>query len=194
VPPTYMAALPQIGFELAKSPLMQLKSEQPSGREAIILLILLNHPALLEAYGEALAELELGHADTRVLKEKLLDVWGHGVPEDHAALSAEIERCGLGPARRRLEALKAHSSLWIIAPETADSDAEEALKQALALHRKMWALNRELKFAEAALAQDGSETNLARLKDIQEQLSALVGIEAAVDGFGAASGRLTGGV
>ncbi len=188
----YLAAAPQIGLGLAKSPLMHPKSVGPSGREAVILLILLNHPNLLEGYGEALAELELASADTNALKEKLLDLWGHGALTGHAELHAEIERCGLGPARRRLEAFKAHASLWIIAPEAADSDAEEALKQALALHRKMWALNRELQSAEAALAQDGSESNLARLRDIQEQLTALAGTEAAVEGFGVASGRPSG--
>ena len=191
-PPNYIAAPPPIGLDLAKSALMHPKSAAPSARESIILLILLNHPGLLENYGEALAELELTHADTIALKEKLLDLWGHGALSDHNSLHAEIERSGLGPVRRRLEALKAHASLWIIAPEAADSDAEAALKQALALHHKMRALNRELKSAEAALAQDGSETNLARLRDIQAQLSALAGTEASVEGFGVASGRPSG--
>ncbi|TAL77675.1 MAG: toprim domain-containing protein, partial [Beijerinckiaceae bacterium] len=188
----YIAAPPQIGFELANSPLMQGGSARPSGREAIILLILLNHPMLMDSYGEALAELELNSADTRALKEKLLDLWAHGAVQDHGAVQAEIERCGLGQARRRLESLKAHASLWIVAPEASDSDAEAALRQALALHHKMSALNRELKSAEIALAEDGSETNLARLKDIQEQLSALAGIEASLDNFGSASGRPSG--
>ena len=189
----YIAAPPQIGFDLANSPLMQTGSARPSGREAIILLILLNHPMLMDSYGEALAELELNSADTRALKEKLLDLWAHGAVQDHGAVQAEIERCGLGQARRRLESLKAHASLWIVAPEANDSDAEAALRQAVALHHKMSALNRELKSAEIALAEDGNETNLARLKDIQEQLSALAGIEASLDNFGAASGR-PGGV
>ena len=122
----------------------------------------------------------------------MLDLWGQGALPDHAELHAEIERCGLGAARRRLEAQKAHASLWIVSPEAADPDAEEALKQALALHRKMRALNRELKLAQAALAQEGSEINLARLKDVQEQLAALAGTEAAVEGFGVASGRPSG--
>ena len=154
---------------------------------------MLNHPMLMDSYGEALAELELNSADTRALKEKLLDLWAHGAVQDHGAVQAEIERCGLGQARRRLESLKAHASLWIVAPEANDSDAEAALRQAVALHHKMSALNRELKSAEIALAEDGNETNLARLKDIQEQLSALAGIEASLDNFGAASGR-PGGV
>ncbi len=190
--PSYLATPPQIGLGLAQSPLLRPKSGGPSGREAIILLILLTHPSLLESYGEALAELDLASADAITLREKLLDLWGQGGLPDHAELHAEIERCGLGAARRRLEALKAHASLWIVSPEAADPDAEEALKQALALHRKMRALNRELKLAQAALAQEGSEINLARLKDVQEQLAVLAGTEAAVEGFGVASGRPSG--
>ena len=190
--PSYIAAPPQIGLGLAKSPLLHPKSAGSSGREAIIILILLNHPGLLEGYGEALAELDLTSNDAISLREKLLDLWSHAAVPDHVALRAELERCGLGAQRRRLEAQKAHACLWIISPEAADLDAEEALKQALALHRKMRALNRELKSAEDALAQDGSETNLARLIDIQEQLTALAGMEATVEGFGAASGRSSG--
>lgn len=191
--PNYIAAPPPIGLGLAKSALLKPNnSSAPSGREAIIILILLNHPSLLESHGEALAELELANKDTLALKEKLLDLWGHGLAQQAMDLNAEIERAGLGPARRRLESLQAHASLWIVSPEAADADAEAALKQAMALHRKMRALNRELKSAEAALAQEGSETNLARLRDIQTQLSALSGMEAALEGFGAASGRPSG--
>lgn len=190
--PGYIAAPPRIGLGLAQSRLLRPNATSTSGREAIIILILLNHPGLVESYGEALAELDLASTDAIALREKLIDLWGEGELSDHVALHAELERCGLGPQRRRLEAQKAHASLWIISPEAADLDAEEALKQALALHRKMRALNRELKSAEAALAQDGNETNLARLIDIQEQLTALAGTEAAVEGFGAASGRPSG--
>jgi DNA primase len=190
--PSYIAAPPQIGFGLAKSPMFSQKSPGLHAREAIIVLILLNHPGLLETHGESLADVEFGSADARALKEKLLDLWSRSSLPDDAAVASQIEQSGLLPARRRLEAQKGHACLWVISPEAADSDAEEALKQALALHRKMRSLNRELRSAEAALAQEGSETNLARLRDIQDQLSALAGTEASVEGFGVASGRPSG--
>ena len=57
------------------------------------------------------------------------------------------------------------------------------------LHRRFGALHTELQKAEAALAQEASEHNLARLRDIQAQLSALEGTEAVIEGFGEASGR-----
>jgi len=46
-----------------------------------------------------------------------------------------------------------------------------------------------LQKAEAALAREASEHNLARLRDIQAQLSALEGTEAVIEGFGETSGR-----
>jgi hypothetical protein len=62
------------------------------------------------------------------------------------------------------------------------------LKQALSLHRRAEALHRELQLADLALVKDCSEANLGRLKDIQAQLSALGGIEAAREDFGRACG------
>lgn len=72
------------------------------------------------------------------------------------------------------------------------ADADEVLKQALSVHRRARALHRELQLAELALGKDSTEANLGRLKDIQAQLSALGGIEVAVEGFGAQSGRQGG--
>ena len=66
-----------------------------------------------------------------------------------------------------------------------------ALRQALALHRRAGALHRELVAAEAALAAAANDRNLARLQDIQGQLSTLDGAEAVIEGFGEMSGRLT---
>jgi DNA primase len=188
-PQTYVSQPLLVGASLTRSSM--LRSKLGSGREAFILLIFLNHPTLLDAYGEALAELDLETSEAQALRQKLLDLWADR-HLDSEVLKAEIERSGLAPARRRLEAITAHSLVWTLSSEAADPDAEESLKQALALHRKMRALNRELALAEAALAGDGSEINLARLKSIQEQLSALAGTEAIIDGFGAASGRHSG--
>ena len=59
----------------------------------------------------------------------------------------------------------------------------------LALHQKAHALHKELRAAEAALRQDTTEENFSHLVDIQNQLSKVEGTEAAIEGFGAASGR-----
>ncbi len=190
-PQTYLLQPLQIGPSLARSPLLRAKSTGGFAREALILLIFLNHPQLLDAYHEPLTELELYSSDARALRQKLLDLWADH-HRDADELAAEIERAGLGAARAKLESLVGHASLWTVAPAAADSDAEESLKQALALHRKMRALHTELVLAQKALAGDASESNLARLKSVQEQLSGLAGTEAVIEGFGAASGRQSG--
>ena len=71
----------------------------------------------------------------------------------------------------------------------AGGSFSQVARQALALHHKQRALNRELRQAETVLAQEPSEANLAFLADIRAQLSALEGVEASIEGFGARSGR-----
>jgi DNA primase len=57
------------------------------------------------------------------------------------------------------------------------------------LHRRTRTLHRELKDAEAVLAAEWSEANLARLRDIQTELATSDGAEALIEGFGQSSGR-----
>jgi DNA primase len=61
------------------------------------------------------------------------------------------------------------------------------------LHRKARALNRELDMAQRALATEAApevtEQNFGMLCDIKENLADLANAEAAIEGFGALSGR-----
>jgi DNA primase len=58
------------------------------------------------------------------------------------------------------------------------------------LHRKSRTLHKELAEAERALGAEPSEESFARLCDVQEQLAGLDGMEAEIEGFGLASGRV----
>jgi DNA primase len=156
-------------------------------REALILLVLLNHPGLIGAHAEDLAHLDFASPEARRLGDFLIRHGGDiGEPEE---LASALDAAGFEPARRRLLGLTALSSLWSVRTDASDADSEATLKQALVLHRRFGALHTELQKAEAALAQEASEHNLARLRDIQAQLSALEGTEAVIEGFGEASGR-----
>jgi DNA primase len=187
----YVSLPPRIGQSLAQSPLWRSSRPAIPGREAVILLLFLNQPALFETYGEALAEVELSSPDAHALRAKMLDLWAQQqLPAE--GLGRALDDAGFAATRQRLAAAQGHSSLWVLQPGAALRDAEEALKQALALHRKSRDLHRELRLAERALAFETNEANLARLQDIHQQLSQLVGLEAAVDGFGEASGRPSG--
>ncbi|WP_026606993.1 DNA primase [Methylocapsa acidiphila] len=184
---------PAISPSLANSPLLRPGVAGLSSREALILLLLLNHPGLIERWAEAIADLEFAAKEASRLRDALLDLAG-AAALDRESLKAAAEAGGFAPLLQKLEALAAHGSHWYVKAEAAEPDAEKVLEQALTLHHRARALHRELQSAELALVMEANEANLRRLTDIREQLLALGGTEAAVDGFGALPGRPSRGV
>jgi DNA primase len=163
-------------------------------REALILFALLNHPWLLETHAEELVELEFLHPDADRLRRAILDaVAGHEAVDTHA-LRAAIEKRNLGTLLVRLETPLSHGADWPARPDAAPEDVRPWWTHIVALHRKSRSLNKELREAERALAEDASDANLGRLRDVQEQLSSVEGTESTVEGFGALSGRKVRGL
>ncbi len=157
-------------------------------RDVEILMLVLNHPALLERHAEELAHFEFGHADLTRLRNALVALSAEH-PQDHMSLKAALDACGCGDIRQRIELAAEKLPHWCMSPEAADADAELVLGQALALHRKTRELHRNLKDAEIAFGRDATERNFARIRDIQGLVSALEGTEATVEGFGTLSGH-----
>jgi DNA primase len=195
---TNLTSPPEVSQSLAASPLLRLGKPACPMSEGLILLLLLNHPGLIAQHLEELAEIEFSSAEAVALRDALVALPSAAAAPldraspDAASLRAAAEGQGFGPMLQKLDAVAAHGSHWYAKAGAADADADEVLKQALSLHRRAKTLQRELQLAELALGKDSSEANLGRLKDIQAQLSALGGIEAAVEGFGAQSGRPSG--
>ncbi len=194
------AAPGPVSISLAASPLFRTGSVGLSPREGLILLLLVNHPGLLLRYAEELAELTF-RGKAQALRDAMVVVSaglsgagtqgaapGAAVP-DPSALRTRLESLGFAPVLQKIDDMAAHGSHWYVKASAAEADAEEVLKQALSLHRRAKALHKELQLAELALVTDCNEANLSRLRDIQAQLSALGGMEAARDGFGAQSRR-----
>ncbi|KAF2991246.1 DNA primase [Methylocystis sp. MJC1] len=180
----------RISQSLANSPLFRGVKPPIAPRDALILLILMNHPEVLAAQVEEVAGLEFASTEASTLRDALVR-WTEAGGGERADLLQGIEESGLSGSASRLEGMVAHAALWSVRPEASPADAAESLRQALVLHRRFWALNKELRAVEARLAENSSEQDLARLRDIQTQLSALDGAEAALEGFGASSGRST---
>ena len=185
-PPAYTAAPPPVSAALTRSRVFSGSGGIPR-REAEILLNLLNHPGLLAQYAEDLAEIELVGRETTRLRGAMTALAAETYA-DHVELRLALDRMGLEAERQAVEAA-AQPIPWPLKPDAAEIDATEVLRQALALHRRARALHRELKSAEIALGEDASEQNLARLREIQAELSGIEGREAAVEGFGISSGR-----
>jgi DNA primase len=185
-PPAYTAAPPPVSAALTRSRVFSGSGGIPR-REAEILLNLLNHPGLLAQYAEDLAEIELVGRETTRLRGAMTALAAETYA-DHVELRLALDRLGVEAERLAIEAA-AQPMAWALKPDAAEIDAAEVLRQALALHRRARALHRELKSAEFALGEDASEQNLARLREIQAELSGIEGREAAVEGFGLSSGR-----
>ena len=124
--------------------------------------------------------------DLTALRDRLLDA-AHELGSE-TTLAERLAASGFDPLLERIARSQTGSS-WYLAPDVPLSDAAFVLRQALVLHHEARSLHRELLSAELALATDASDANMARMRDIREQLSALVGKEAAADGFGASTGR-----
>src|SRR5579872_1309519 len=156
-------------------------------RDIAILAIALNHPDLLARHAEEIAAVDFSNRNLATLRDRLLDLAAEPTAE---ALAAGLAGSGLGAERDRVLALAARMPDWRrLRPEAAEDQVEQVLRQTLALHRRAGTLNKELKLAEKALAEDFSEQNFARLRDIRENLANLAGAEALVEGFGDGADR-----
>jgi len=160
-------------------------------REAVILMSLVNHPALAEERFETLATLDFETPTARRILAAILDLVMRHHDMNAADLDAALGARGFGEALERLRQMLGRQGVWQISADIARIDAETGLNHALALHNKKVQLNRELKAAEAALGEDPSEETFERLRDIKNQITTVDGTEALIEGFGSLSGRAT---
>jgi DNA primase len=187
---------PRVGLKeapLAPQTKLARKSPLPA-REVMILSIALSHPALIETYCEELAATEFVGAVVSALRDALIAAPA-GALASPTALAEWLKGAGRGTDRERILDLAAKMpSWWCMRPEATPQDAELVLRQSLALHRRAGALHRDLKLAERLLATEPNDLNLARLLDIKANLADLADAEAAIDGFGGGSGRISSAI
>ena len=177
-----------VSDRLRRSTLLAGRAAHPL-REVVLVMTMVNHPALLANHLDAFAHIEFSHPDLGELRNAILDIVSHSEGEGADASLREPLSPRFGGLLARLEAQIEAAGHWPATPEASDEDAANGWQQALTLHSRKGALHRELKDAEAALALEPSEANLARLVDIQRQLARTEGTEALIEGFGASSGR-----
>ncbi|WP_430910787.1 DNA primase [Methylobacterium sp. sgz302541] len=146
-------------------------------REAMIVASLLAHPDLLGAQEEVLAELDFEDADAVALRSFLLDRAAEGDEGVAEVLETRLVRVGLDGAAARLAARVRPGDRWALDPFADPLRLDDALRQAVILHRKAGALNSELKQAERALVEEETEANFAWLCDVKERLAVIAGAE-----------------
>ncbi len=158
-------------------------------REVVLVATMVNHPALIAAHLDAFAHVELAHPALSEFRSALLEIAAADHDADAEAVRERLAASRFAALLSRLDAQIAAAGLWTATAAAADADAEKGWLQALTLHHRQRTLHKELKDAEAALAGEPSEGNLARLVDIQKQLANAEGMEALIEGFGSSSGR-----
>lgn len=183
----YLSSPVMVSASLTQSPAFRPTAASIPAREALILTLLLAQPSLIADHAEDLASLDFSAKEAGPLRDAMLDLVHDDIPLS-SSLRAALGNLGFDATLAKLDRIGPAFG-WYSHPDAALADADAVLRQALTLHRKARALHRELLSAEAALALDACDANFARMRDIQEQLSALAGTEAAVEGFGASSGR-----
>jgi len=156
-----------------------------SPREAFILGVLAAHPELLERHAETLAEIEFSSREPDALRSALLDCAGSAEAPGQAVVQAIVQerlaRVGLLRVVERFTERVRPGDRWALDPHADPVRLEDALRQAIVLHRKARALHTELRAAERALAEEGAETDLERLREVQSQLFSIEGAEADMD-------------
>jgi DNA primase len=181
--------------DLANSPIMRGQRSALSRREALILQSLINHPWLLDDHLEEVAALELAHPEANRLRAAIITAFAkdhhHGLEPSQLCekIRTDLAAEGFSEILQRVERAITTSAVWAARPGAALEDVLSTWHQLVSLHRQWHSLLRELKDAELALGEDGSETNLAWLRDVKARLAEADGTEALIEGFGESSGR-----
>ncbi|PYE86546.1 DNA primase [Phyllobacterium leguminum] len=184
-----------VSDSLARSSLVKSASStsMPPLRETAILLMLLNHPRLIDEDFEAMAALDLQHPLLRRLHLAMLDAMAEANLQDGTEMREALRIAGHGETIETLELIVRRARVWTATDRAAEEDAREALKQAVHLHQRARVLHKELRAVEAALMDDETGEVFGRLLDIQNEIRKAEATEALIEGFGIPSGRPAGG-
>ncbi|WP_336056908.1 DNA primase [Nitratireductor sp. CH_MIT9313-5] len=174
---------------LARSALIRKAGASMPVREAVLVLTMVNHPALIDEFFDALERLELSSRELARLRAGILDAVAHDVPAERDAMLEALAASNLDQIVEQAEVLARRARQWPALADAADEDAREAFLQALHLHHSASFLHKELKAAEMALANEPTEENYRHLVQIQAELRNVQATEALIEGFGQLSGR-----
>ncbi|WP_238183450.1 DNA primase [Methylobacterium trifolii] len=152
-----------------------------SVREAVIAGTLLIHPEMIATFADELSDFDFTHPDARSVFSVVLDCAAESTEPDAEVLERRLARAGLAEAAARLVALARSRDRNTLDPHADPLRREDALRQAMILHRKAGALHSELRQAERAFLEDETEANFAWLCAVKEQLAVHLKAEAEAD-------------
>ncbi|MFV0476067.1 MAG: hypothetical protein ACK5MQ_17965, partial [Pikeienuella sp.] len=128
------------------------REDEARGREAVILLTLLNHPALAERRIEAIEDVEFICADLELLRRALISASeGLILAEERSRWLDMIERETGHPPLARLTAIPQARETGFAAGGAGEDVAEQGFEETLRRHRAVLARAREVAEAEIEL-------------------------------------------
>ena len=180
--------------ELRRSALARDGSAGQRDLERFMLLVMLNHPELLEEYCEELSRVDIQAPELDRLRNEIIDIAALHAPLEREGLRNHLVSRDLADIARGLEGGAARKSERFVRPEASREEAEAGFLGMLARHRRSITLEAELRAAERALAEDMNEENWARLQAILAQLEHQDPLENVADGLDGqeGSGRAAG--
>ncbi len=184
-------------FSLTRRPEAPLSDSLGSGadgmserRERLLVAMVLNRPELLAKVEEEFAVLEMTSRGLDELRSAILEVPVHAPDLDSEALKNHLSNLGFSAAVERLSAPGEWSERRLddrfSRPGLPLSEVEKGWRHVLSRHSQAVGLKIELRAAEAALAGDMNNENLARLEALRRQIDHGAGDDVGLDEWGPA--------
>ena len=151
-------------------------------REALLICTLINHPWLLEARCEEVAQLTLTASPLAVLRDALLELLAEHNALDRGELRTQLTRLGLDKVVAMVERAITHRGDKFVAWDAEPSDVEAGWQHTVTLHETQVGLKRALAAAERDWQTEPTEAAWSRIAEIQQRLAGGIDIEGASRG------------
>jgi DNA primase len=140
-------------------------------REALLIRTLLNHPWLLEAHCESVAELALSAPPLARLRDALLELLARNIALERQEVRSQLTSCGLDKVVALADRAATHRSDKFAEPGAEASMVEEGWRHAFALHQAQVGLKEALALAERDWQLEPTEAAWRRIVAIQQRLA-----------------------
>jgi DNA primase len=140
-------------------------------REALLIRTLLNHPWLLEAHCEDVAELALSAPPLARLRDALLELLARNISLEREEVRTQLSSCGLDKVVALAERAATHRSDKFAEPEAEASMVEEGWRHAFALHQAQVGSKEALALAERDWQAEPTEAAWRRIVAIHQRLA-----------------------
>lgn len=195
-----MRSLAGISDRLARSSIVSGVQALPPLKESVLALTIVNHPDVLFAEYDEISVIDYESKDLQRLWSQVLNaVAAKGPRLTREMLVENLEAAGFAGLLAILDQQVRFARLWIATQAADPADALEGYRQALALHKRTKALQRQIRELQRDLAratEDGDDELgslvLRNLEEVQREVERLENQEAIIEGFGVLSGRVKG--